>query len=335
MPPAARFQAFALAVLVVIGISCGGPAWGEPAAMTDDGNIEIATTGGAPLEEALRRHLTALSTDIGERSPWRGDGLARAEAYIRATWDKAGLRVTEQVYDYRGRRVANLIAEAAGARQDGPFYVVGAHYDTVPGTPGADDNASGVAVLLELGRRVAAAPPRLPLRLVAFTLEEPPAFNTRDQGSRVFVRRLAEAGEQALGAIVLEMVGFTAPSQTYPFFLRWAGYPSHGRFIAVVGNRSSRRFGHAILRGFRGNPRLPAESLFVPLDGWILPDTRLSDHASFWDAGWPAVMVTDTAFFRNPHYHGPSDRAETLDFSFMAELVRSLENALAELAVLD
>ena len=303
--------------------------------MTDDGTIETVTTGEASLEEALRRHLAALSTDIGERSPWRGDGLARAEAYIRATWKKAGFRVTEQAYDYQGRRVANLIAEAANARHDGPFYVVGAHYDTVPGTPGADDNASGVAVLLELGRRIAIAPPRLPLRLIAFTLEEPPAFATRDQGSRVFVRRLAETGDQVLGAIVLEMVGFTAPSQAYPFFLRWAGYPTHGRFIGVVGNRSSRRFGHAVLRGFRANPGLPTESLFVPFNGWVLPDTRLSDHASFWDAGWPAVMITDTAFFRNPHYHGPLDRAETLDYTFMAELVRSLELALAELVALD
>jgi hypothetical protein len=277
--PGARFWAFSLAVLAIVGISWDGPAWGEPAAMIDDRNIEIATTGEAPLEEALRRHLAVLSTDIGERSPWRGDGLAHAEAYIRTIWDEAGLRVTEQAYDYQGRRVANLVAEAAGARQDGPFTVVGAHYDTVPGTPGADDNASGVAVLLELGRRLAASPPGLPLRLVAFTLEEPPAFATREQGSRVFVRRLAEAGGRVSGAIVLEMVGFTAHHQTYPFFLRWAGYPDHGRYIGVVGNRASRKFGGAVLKGFRGGCRsnpssFPSTAGFYPIPG--LATTPLS-----------------------------------------------------------
>ena len=126
------------------------------------------------------------------------------------------------------------------------------------------------------------------------------------------------------------MVGYTCPRQHYPLVLRWAGYPSQGNFIGIVGNWRSRRFGRTVLKGFRNNERLPVESLFVPLNGWILPATRLSDHASFWDAGWPALMITDTAFFRNPNYHLPSDTIDTLDFEFMAELVKSLELALAE-----
>ena len=284
-------------------------------------------TGNEPIEGALRRHVAALSVDIGPRTA--GPSLARAHRYVREAWEEAGLRVTEQPYDYHGRRVANLIAETDGV--GAAYYVVGAHYDTVPGTPGADDNASGVAVLLELGRRLASRPPPVPLRLVAFTLEEPPAFATSLQGSRVFVRRIAEEGHRILGAVVLEMVGFTAPRQAYPLFLRWAGYPDRGNYVGIVGNWRSRRFGRAVLAGFRGNPRLPVESLFVPLNGWVLPDTRLSDHASFWDRGWPALMVTDTAYFRNPNYHGPTDRLETLDFAFMAELVESLEAALAGL----
>jgi hypothetical protein len=134
-----------------------------------------------------------------------------------------------------------------------------------------------------------------------------------------------------LGALILEMVGYTSRRQFYPFVSRWPGYPAQGNFIGIVGNWPSRRFGHAVLRGFRKNRSLPVEALFLPFDGWILPATRLSDHASFWDAGWPALMVTDTAFFRNPHYHLPSDRIDTLDFSFMAQLVESLELALFEL----
>jgi Zn-dependent M28 family amino/carboxypeptidase len=211
------------------------------------------------------------------------------------------------------------------------YYVVGAHYDTVATTPGADDNASAVAVMLELARRVTGAKLKSPLLFVAFTLEEPPAFWTDHQGSRVFVRTCHNKGHCVLGALILEMVGYTSPRQRYPIISRWPGYPAQGNFIGVVGNWRSRRFGRAALKGFHNNGSLPVASLFLPFDGWILPATRLSDHASFWDAGWPALMITDTAFFRNPHYHLPSDTIDTLDFTFMAELVKSLELALFEL----
>jgi len=162
------------------------------------------------------------------------------------------------------------------------------------------------------------------------TPEEPPAFMTRDQGSRVFVRECKRAGHRIAAAVILEMVGYTCPRQHYPLALGWAGYPSDGQFIGIVGNWRSRQFGRAVLKGFRNNQRLPVESLFMPFDGWILPAARFSDHASFWDAGLPALMVTDTAFFRNPNYHLPTDTFDTLDFGFMAQLVRSLELAVAE-----
>src|SRR4029079_13798378 len=210
------------------------------------------------------------------------------------------------------------------------YYVVGAHYDTVPNTPGTDDNASAVAVLLELARRLGHARLKAPVLFAAFTLEEPPAYLTGHQGSRIFVRNCQSNGDSVLGAIILEMVGYTAPRQNYPFLRRWPGYPARGNFIGVIGNRRSLRFGRAVVRGFRKNRELPVESLFLPFDGRILPETRLSDHASFWDAGLPALMVTDTAFFRNPNYHLPSDTIDTLDFTFMAQLVKSLELALLE-----
>jgi Zn-dependent M28 family amino/carboxypeptidase len=243
----------------------------------------------------------------------------------------AGYSVHEQPYQYHDLRVANVIAIPADAAEASDYYVVGAHYDTVPATPGADDNASAVAVMLELARRVSKAQLKVPIQFVAFTLEEPPAHLTRHQGSRVFVKQSRESGHRVLGALILEMVGYTSPRQHYPFMGRWPGYPATGDFIGIIGNWRSRRFGTAVLRGCRNNTHLPVESLFVPLDGWILPSTRLSDHASFWDAGWPALMVTDTAFFRNPNYHLPSDTIDTLDFAFMAELVMSLELALLEL----
>ena len=254
----------------------------------------------------------------------RGDGLERAMDYIIDAFRKAGLSVQQQTYDYNGRSVANLIGALPGAVANRAPLLVGAHYDTVIGTPGADDNASAVAVMLELARWTAKNRPSAPVRFVAFTLEEPPNFGTRDQGSRVFVRRLVENGERIQGAVILEMVGYTTPKQSYPLVLKWAGYPEAGNFIGVVGNRASREFGERIVRAMRGHASLPVESLFVWLDGWLIPDTRLSDHASFWDKKLPAVMVTDTAYFRNPNYHSHADRAETLDYKFMAELVRSL-----------
>ena len=292
----------------------------------------MATETKNDLEDTLYRHAAALSADIGERSTVRAENLAKAADYIRAEFEAAGLTVTEQSYDYFGHRVANLIATPPDAAWSPAHYVIGAHYDTVPGTPGADDNASGVAVLLEIARHLAADPPPIPVRLAAFTLEEAPAFMTRLQGSRVFARELARRDERVLGAIILEMVGFTSARQDYPPLLRWAGYPSEGNYIGIVGNRRSRRFSQTILRGFDRNPELPVETLTVPFNGWVLPSTRLSDHASFWDRGWPAVMVTDTAFFRNPHYHSGTDSIETLDTAFMAELVKSLAFAVEELA---
>ncbi len=302
------------------------------------------------LEEALRKHVEVLTVGIGPRTAFRSDSLARAQRYIAEVFEEVGLEVAEQAYDYQGRRVANVIATPPGAAA-AAYYIVGAHYDTVPSTPGADDNASAVAVMLELARRLvesppvenppaenplaesppAESPPAAPVRFVAFTLEEAPAFMTGHQGSRVFVQAAKGAGDRVLGAIVLEMVGYTCPRQHYPLVLRWAGYPGQGNFIGIVGNWRSRRFGRAVVKGFRKNPRLPVESLFMPFDGRVLPATRLSDHASFWDAGWPALMVTDTAFFRNPNYHLPSDTLETLDFGFMAALVESLALAAAEL----
>ncbi|MDJ0950888.1 MAG: M28 family peptidase [Alphaproteobacteria bacterium] len=301
-------------------------------AETETRTISGGTDAIAPRIEALRRHVGTLSADIGERSVVRGDGLDRAKRYLVQSFQAAGLSVNEQTYVYRGRPVANLIADLPGAPADSAPLLIGAHYDTVVDTPGADDNASGVAVLLELARWAAENRPAAAVRFVAFTLEEPPVFGTAQQGSRVFVRRLVEDGKRINGAIVLEMVGFTTPKQRYPLVLSGAGYPETGDFIGLVGNRSSRPFGEQVLRGMRRNPALPVESLFVWFNGWALPDTRLSDHASFWDSDLPAVMITDTAYFRNPHYHKPSDRAETLDYAFMAELVQSLTLVLDELA---
>ena len=283
------------------------------------------------LREALREHVDALSVDIGPRTPLSPGSLVRAANYITSVFEDAGLSVKEQNYQYYDQRVTNVLATAPASAGASAYYVVGAHYDTVPSTPGADDNASAIAVVLELARRLRQAILKAPVLFAAFTLEEPPAYLTGHQGSRIFVRSCQKNGDRVLGAIILEMVGYTAPRQHYPFLPRWPGYPGQGNFIGIIGNWRSLRFGRAVVRGLRKNTDLAVEPLFLPFDGRILPETRLSDHASFWDAGLPALMVTDTAFFRNPNYHLASDTIDTLDFTFMAELVKSLELALLEL----
>jgi hypothetical protein len=283
------------------------------------------------LRDALRKHVETLAVDIGPRTPASPDSLVRAANYIHSVFEEEGLSVREEAYQYYDQRVANVLATAPEIAGASAYYVVGAHYDSVPGTPGADDNASAVAVMLELAGRLQHARLKPPVLFAAFTLEEPPAYSTGHQGSRIFVSQCQSNGHRMLGAIILEMVGYTAPRQRYPFVSRWPGYPAQGNFIGIIGNWRSRRFGRAVLRGFRKNRGLPVESLFLPFDGRILPETRMSDHAAFWDAGLPAIMVTDTAFFRNPNYHLPSDTIDTLDFTFMAQLVKSLELALLDL----
>jgi Peptidase family M28 len=283
------------------------------------------------LRDALREHVDALAVDIGPRTPLNGDSLVRAAKYIRSVFEEAGLPVRQQDYQYYDQRVTNVLATHSTATGASAYYVIGAHYDTVPGTPGADDNASAVAVMLELARRLSRERLKAPVLFAAFTLEEPPAYLTGHQGSRIFVRSCRTSGDRVLGAIILEIVGFTAAHQHYPYLARWPGYPAEGTFIGIIANWRSWRVGRAVLRGFRKNSGLPVESLFLPFNGRLLPETRLSDHASFWDAGLPALMITDTAFFRNPNYHLPSDTIDTLDFTFIAKLVKSLELALLEL----
>lgn len=280
-------------------------------------------------EARLRRDVEVLAGEIGPRAPRVGDALARAEAHVRAELEAAGLVVERRPYRIFGREVANLVGVPAGSREARAWYLVGAHYDSIAATPGADDNASAVAVMLELARRLADHP--LPLRFVAFTLEEPPAFGTPWQGSRWFCREMRRRGETTAGAVILEMVGFTAPVQPYPTALEGRGYPEAGDFVGVVGDRGSQDFAERIVAGMRAAGTVPVESLIVALHGWVMPIARLSDHASFWDRGWPAVMVTDTAFVRNPNYHRPSDTPDTLDYGFMSRVTDALETAIRAL----
>lgn len=281
--------------------------------------------------ERLQRHVTELTKTIGERSVYVPKNLERTAEYIEAFYKKLGLSVRRQPYQFHNFTVANIVAEIAFKANPSKHFIVGAHYDSVAGTVGADDNASAVAVQLETARELqrlqGAKELDLAVKFVSFALEEPPVYGTRHMGSRVYAAKAKKENEQIDGMICLEMVGYTCHQpgcQSYPFPLMFFGYPKEGNYIGIVGNFDSMAFTRSLFKAFRKNPNLPVIKLSVPLSGYILPAIRLSDHAPFWDKGYKAVMITDTAFYRNPHYHLSSDTMDKLDFDFMTELVKSL-----------
>jgi hypothetical protein len=281
--------------------------------------------------ERLRFHLKAITVGIGHRGLFSPDKLELTAAYIRSAYEEAGLPAEFEPYPCRSFTAKNVAAWCGPAGSPSKRYIVGAHYDCVLGTAGADDNASGVAVQLELARQVYALARMKRLeagvKFVSFALEEYPAYGTPIMGSRVHARNARARNEQIDGMICLEMVGFSSHShgsQRFPFPLTYMGYPKEGNFVGVAGNWNSRDLTRAVCASFQKHPALPSESATIPFNGWILPAVRLSDHASFWSFGYKAVMVTDTAFFRNPNYHLPSDTMETLDLEFMAGVVQGL-----------
>lgn len=288
--------------------------------------IDIPTT-----KQRLHDHVKMLTSTIGERSVLLPDNLEKTRAYIEKFFIDIGVPVHCEPYMYRNFTVSNVVAQISFCENPTKYYLVGAHYDSVVGTVGADDNASAIAVLLETARNLMMLKDKhelnLAVKFVSFPLEEPPTFGTRHMGSSVYAHNAWKSKEQIDGMICLEMVGYTCHDkgcQDYPFPLMFLGYPKQGDFIGIVGNFKSRKFTSDLFKAFGRNPNLPVVKLTVPAGGFLLPSVRLSDHASFWHRGYKAVMVTDTAFYRNPHYHRFSDTMEKLDYSFMAELVKSL-----------
>ncbi len=275
-------------------------------------------------------HLQYLSGQLGDRSIYRPASLKAAEDYVFQNFAKMGYTPRRQSFIYQRLEVSNIIA---GEEAAGGYYLLGAHVDTVAGTPGADDNASGVAVLLEVARLARKTTPPRPWAFIGFTCEEPPAFFTPYMGSRVYAREARKAGRKILGALVLEMVGYYRQepgSQSIPLPLRLMGYPTTGNFLGLVSDRRSKALMARLDRVLKSTGRLPTATLAAFWSGHLVPEVRLSDHANFWDEGYPAVMLTDTAFLRNPNYHGPGDTLEKLDLEAMVELTLGLGKFLQE-----
>lgn len=288
--------------------------------------------------DRLRAHVCALA---GERHPLSSPAaLRRAESYLAEQFRHLGLQVSSHPFEAFGSTYYNVVASIPPTLSPPPAsrdnlarespLIIAAHYDTVAGSPGADDNASGLAVMLEAARSLVEVAPGRCVQFIAFGLEEEDLL-----GSLAYTSALRAVNREILGAIVLECVGYVRVedgSQLAPPGTPIA-VPSAGDFLAIVGNTASASLAAAIEQAAQQRvPKLKTRSLLVPGNGELLPDTRRSDHAAFWEYRYPAVMLTDTANFRNPHYHQPSDTLDTLDLSFMQQVAEVVAAAAVDLA---
>ncbi len=340
---------FFIGIVVVLGFGCWAFMIRMPG-KSYQGPLPPLTRAEETLRDELRRHVEKLAREMGERNMIHYTALSEAADYVQHSFEQgfeqAGYgNVERQTYDVAPRSIfglskvpeqplacANLIAEIAGSEKAEEIVVVGAHYDSVEGSPGANDNATGIAAVLALARSFAGNRSGRTLRFVAFVNEEPPYFQTASMGSLVYARRCKQRQENVVAMLSIETIGYYSDelgSQNYPvpfgFF-----YPSTGDFAAVVGDTSSRRLVRKVIRSFRESTRFPSEGAAT---FGSLPGVDWSDHWSFWQAGYPGAMVTDTAPFRYPHYHAASDTPDKIDYDRLARLVTGMENVIEELAV--
>lgn len=287
-------------------------------------------SSAATLADRLHDHVFQLALKIGQRNIFHLHALNAAAEYIRKEWSAQGYQVKSQYYQADGVQSENLEVSRIGKTKPHEIILVGAHYDTVEGSPGANDNASGIAALLELSRFFATVETERTLRFVAFTNEEPPFFFWGQMGSTIYAQQAKARNENIRLMISLEMLGSYSDkpgSQNYPPFLKYF-YPDRANFIAMVSNWASRNELNQLVLAFKSHSDFPVESLatfeFIPGVAW-------SDHLSFWREGYPAVMVTDTAFYRYEAYHTAKDTPEKLNYSAMAQVVEGLLHALRTL----
>lgn len=321
---------FAACVVGVFAVSCAfvsmpGKNHSGPLAALDDEQLTLSA--------ALRDDVAKLA-EIGERNGMASRQLDDALAFVDTRFAALGYAVEHQQFFIDGYEAGftNVTAERAGTSRKDEIVIIGAHYDTAPGTPGANDNASGVAVLFALAAEAQRGPPPArTLRFVAFTNEEPPFFDTNDMGSRRYAARVKARNENVVAMISLETLGCYSDvegSQEYPFPFGLL-YPSTGNFVGFVSDLSSVALTRSTVESFRAHAAFPSEGVAAP--GFI-PGIYWSDHASFWGIGVPAVMVTDTAPFRYHSYHESGDTAEKVDVERLARVTVGLQGVVTDLA---
>jgi hypothetical protein len=296
------------------------------------GALPAATAAERDLAQRLQAHVTAIASS--PRNVQRDEALEKAARYIEQTLSQLGYAIDRQIFSVDGSAVRNIEAtlEARAGTAAVRTLVVGAHYDSYEDSPGANDNATGTAAVLELARLLKNWQPQSTrLRLVLFVNEEPPYFRTVDMGSWRYAERLSQRGEDVRGMISLETLGAFSDkpgSQRYPppFGLI---FPSTANFAAFVGLPGGRGFLHEVIGSFRKHMSFPSIGGVAPD---IVPGIGWSDHWAFHQFGFPAVMITDTALFRYPHYHSPSDTPDKVDYDKLARITKGLEHVLRDIA---
>jgi Peptidase family M28 len=293
-------------------------------------NAGPLTSEDVDLRDELKADVQRLASEIGERNMWRYPQLNAAADFVENSFSGAGLHPRRDSYELHGQACHNIEVEIPGTRSD--VVLIGAHYDSVFGSPGANDNGSGVAALLALARRFAEKSPQHTLRFVAFVNEEPPFFLSDEMGSFVYASRCKARGDQISAMISLETIGYfsDAPhSQTYPAPGLGMFYPKVGNFIGFVANVHSRALLRRVIALFRKHAKIPSEGAALPA---FIPGVSWSDQWSFWRHGYPGIMITDTAPFRYPHYHSSTDTPDKLDYDRFTLVVSGMEKVIEELA---
>jgi Zn-dependent M28 family amino/carboxypeptidase len=295
------------------------------------GALPAPTQECLDLAQRLRGHVEMLATTIGERNVYHPDRLLLAAAYIEQTFHAHGYEPVPLFYRVQNQEVRNIEVTICGATKPNEVVVIGAHYDSVRGCPGANDNASGVAAVLEIARLLKGKQFARTVRLVAFVNEEPPFFQTDSMGSLVYAKLCKRRGDDVVAMFTPETIGCyfdEKGSQRYPFPFNLF-YPSTGNFIAFVGNNDSQNLIARSLETFRAHAQIPSEGAAVPA---AIQGVGWSDHWSFWQQGWPGFTVTDTAPFRYPHYHEPTDTPDKIDYERTGRVVEGLARVAESLA---
>ena len=290
------------------------------------------------LREELRADVQKLAGEIGERNMSHYPQLNAAADFIEDSFSRAGLHPRRDTYEIRGQSCHNIETEIPGGPQGAavsspppPIILIGAHYDSVFGSPGANDNGTGVAATLALARRFVGTKPKHTLRFVAFVNEEPPYFLSGEMGSSIYAGRCKARGDNISAMISLETIGYfsDAPnSQTYPSPGLGIFYPKVGNFIGFVSNVQSRALLRRVIGLFRKHAKIPSQGAALPS---FIPGVSWSDQHSFWGHGYPGIMITDTAPFRYPYYHSSSDTPDKLDYDRFTLVVSGLEKVIEDL----
>jgi len=321
-----------LAIIIALAVLAGGLIYiavGMPG-QTLQGALPPLTEEMSLSRQLLERHVYHLSVNIGERSASQKGRLDQAADYIQIQFESFGYVPVNRVFG--DQQFRNVLVDIYGREKRDEIIVIGAHYDTTWLTPGADDNASGVAALLEIARILQGKRFARTIRLIAFANEETPGYRRAERGSMFSAKRSWSRSEQIVAMFSLEMIGYYSDqpgSQHYPGLLR-PFYPDRGNFIAFVANLASRDLLLTAISYFRELALFPSEGITAPQ--LLVPAIRRSDHSSYWYYDYPAVMITDTAYFRNPNYHRKSDTWQTLDYPAMARVVAGITGMLEHLA---